>query len=80
MISSKDDKFWGWIFISLGSIFLVAYFFAAIISKLLPPSNIALISAVQNDWYYCFLVPLTLPIAMVAVYFHWLSMKMFKHA
>ncbi|AES68889.1 transmembrane protein, putative [Medicago truncatula] len=26
------------------------------------------------------LVPLTLPIIVVAVYFHWLSMKMFKHA
>ncbi|XP_028061925.1 uncharacterized protein LOC114265342 isoform X2 [Camellia sinensis] len=30
--------------------------------------------------YYCFLVPLTLPIIVVAVYFHWLSMKFFKHA
>ena len=32
------------------------------------------------DRYYCFLVPLTLPVLVVAVYFHWLSMKMFKHA
>lgn len=30
--------------------------------------------------YYCFLVPLTLPVIVVAVYFYWLSMKMFKHA
>ncbi|CAL5431007.1 unnamed protein product [Camellia sinensis] len=33
-----------------------------------------------NTKYYCFLVPLTLPIIVVAVYFHWLSMKFFKHA
>jgi hypothetical protein len=32
------------------------------------------------DRYYCFLVPLTLPVLVVAVYFHWLSMKIFKHA
>ncbi|GMN26210.1 hypothetical protein TIFTF001_001228 [Ficus carica] len=30
--------------------------------------------------YYCFLVPVTLPVLVVAVYFHWLSMKLFKHA
>lgn len=30
--------------------------------------------------YYCVLVPLTLPILYAAVYFHWLSMKLFKHA
>ncbi|KAG9133748.1 hypothetical protein Leryth_018445 [Lithospermum erythrorhizon] len=30
--------------------------------------------------YYCFLLPMTLPILFVAVYLHWLSMKLFKHA
>ncbi|KAI9121001.1 hypothetical protein K1719_008034 [Acacia pycnantha] len=80
MISSKESAFWGCIFISIGSLFSAGYFLAAIVSKLLPPSNVAIISALQNDWYYCFLVPLTLPIVVVAGYFHWLSMKMFKHA
>lgn len=37
-------------------------------------------SSPSCDRYYCFLVPLTLPVLVVAVYFHWLSMKMFKHA
>ncbi|KAK4608396.1 hypothetical protein RGQ29_001987, partial [Quercus rubra] len=60
-------------------LFLV-FLFAVVISKLLPPSRNALISFIQNDWYYCFLVPLTLPVLVVAVYFHWISMKLFKHA
>jgi hypothetical protein len=30
--------------------------------------------------YYCLLVPLSLPVIIVAVYLHWLSMKIFKHA
>ncbi|KAI3892867.1 hypothetical protein MKW92_045858, partial [Papaver armeniacum] len=52
-----------------------------ILSKLLPPSSNRIVSAVQNDSScYCFLVPLTLPVLVVAVYFHWLSMKFFKHA
>ncbi|KAG2671123.1 hypothetical protein I3760_14G118900 [Carya illinoinensis] len=80
LASSKDEIFWGCLFIAIGSIFFVGFLFAAVVSKLLPPSNNALISTIQNDWYYCFLVPLTLPVLVVAVYFHWLSMKLFKHA
>ncbi|CAA7388006.1 unnamed protein product [Spirodela intermedia] len=30
--------------------------------------------------YYCLLVPLTLLVLVVAMYFHWLSMKFLKHA
>ncbi|KAL1299200.1 hypothetical protein HN51_043629 [Arachis hypogaea] len=80
MAAYDERKVWGWLFVSIGFLYFTVYFFIAIISKVLPPSNIAVISAMQNDWYYCFLVPLTLPIIVVLVYFHWLSMKMFKHA
>ncbi|KAL6981001.1 hypothetical protein U1Q18_022638 [Sarracenia purpurea var. burkii] len=79
-LASKDKLFCGWCFLIFGFVFFVGLFYAAIISKLLPPSDNALLSAIQNDRYYCFLVPLTLPILVVAVYFHWLSMKFFKHA
>ncbi|CAI0412505.1 unnamed protein product [Linum tenue] len=72
--------FWGWFFILIGCVSFLGFFFAAIVSKLLPLSENPIISAVQQDRYYCFLVPLTLPILIVAVYFHWLSMKLFKHA
>ncbi|KAD3068619.1 hypothetical protein E3N88_36499 [Mikania micrantha] len=54
--------------------------FTILISKLLPRSDNAIIYALQSDRYYCFLVPLTLPVLVVAVYFYWLSMKLFKHA
>ncbi|XP_014507641.1 uncharacterized protein LOC106767299 [Vigna radiata var. radiata] len=80
LASFDERKLWACLFLSIGSVFFVGFFFVAVISKLLPPSHVPLISALQNDWYYCFLVPLTLPIIVVAVYFHWLSMKLFKHA
>ncbi|KAI4382382.1 hypothetical protein MLD38_008357 [Melastoma candidum] len=70
----------GLLFIAMGSISFVAFVYVAVVSKFLPPSDNAFVSAVQKDRYYCFLVPLTLPILVVAVYFHWLSMKLFKHA
>ncbi|KAL9333993.1 hypothetical protein Peur_074132 [Populus x canadensis] len=77
---SETATFRGWLFILMGSVSFVGFLFAAVISKLLPLSANPIISAIQNDRYYCFLVPLTLPILVSAVYFHWLSMKMFKHA
>ncbi|CAK9314212.1 unnamed protein product [Citrullus colocynthis] len=74
------DRWEGFLFVVVSFFFLLLFLYAAIISKLLPPSNNAFLSAIQNDWYYCLLVPLTLPILYVAIYFHWLSMKLFKHA
>ncbi|WOH00064.1 hypothetical protein DCAR_0519420 [Daucus carota subsp. sativus] len=70
----------GLILVLVGSMTFLAFLYSAILSKLLPPSEYYFVAAIQNDRYYCFLVPLTLPIIIVAVYFHWLSMKLFKHA
>ncbi|KAK4427102.1 ATP synthase subunit b', chloroplastic [Sesamum alatum] len=79
-VASSGRVFWFWFFLLGGSLSFVSFLYAAVISKLLPPSDNVVIPAIQNDWYYCFVVPLTLPILIVAVYFHWLSMKLFKHA
>ncbi|XVF04761.1 hypothetical protein REPUB_Repub05bG0113000 [Reevesia pubescens] len=76
----RKTTLWGWLLVGIGSLILTGFLFTALISKLLPPSNYPLIAAIQNDRYYCYLVPLTLPVLVVAVYFHWLSMKLFKHA
>ncbi|KAF8009231.1 hypothetical protein BT93_J0274 [Corymbia citriodora subsp. variegata] len=70
----------GSLFVAAGCVCFVAFAYAAVASKLLTPSDNAVVAAVRDDRYYCFLVPLTLPILVVAVYFHWLSMKLFKHA
>ncbi|WCJ36865.1 hypothetical protein M5689_018037 [Euphorbia peplus] len=76
MDSSKRRELWGWLFVAMGSVSFLGFLLAAVVSKLLPFSD----KSIHNDRYYCFLVPLTLPILVVAVYFHWLSMKLFKHA
>ncbi|XVF47331.1 hypothetical protein PTKIN_Ptkin03bG0100900 [Pterospermum kingtungense] len=78
--SSRMTTYWGWFLVGIGFLVLPGFLFTAFISKLLLPSNYSLIAAIQNDRYYCYLVPLTLPVLVVAVYFHWLSMKLFKHA
>ncbi|KAK8604959.1 hypothetical protein V6N13_082422 [Hibiscus sabdariffa] len=87
MVISEDGKsrsrttMWGWLLVGIGSLLFLGFLFTAFISKLLPPSNHHLLAAIRNDSrYYCYLVPLTLPVLVVAVYFHWLSMKLFRHA
>ncbi|XP_058724189.1 uncharacterized protein LOC131595745 isoform X2 [Vicia villosa] len=45
------DRLWGCFLVSIGLILLVAYFFLALFSKLLPPSHIPIISSFQNDWF-----------------------------
>ncbi|KAL4183364.1 hypothetical protein AMTRI_Chr11g154800 [Amborella trichopoda] len=64
----------------VGCVSFLGFFYTAILSKLHPPPANQFISAIQTDRYYCLLVPSTLAILVVAVYFHWLSMKLFKHA
>ncbi|KAL5833613.1 hypothetical protein ACOSQ3_017287 [Xanthoceras sorbifolium] len=64
---TNTTLFWGWFFIVIGSVFFLGFLFAAVISKLVPLSDNPILSAIQNDRYYCFLVPLTLPIALVSL-------------
>ncbi|KAL0843783.1 hypothetical protein Bca101_017029 [Brassica carinata] len=79
--TTTGEVFWGYFFVITGSVSFFGFVFAVIASTLFPPSQNPLNQGLKNDrYYYCFLVPLTLPVITVAVYFHWLSMKLFKHA
>ncbi|KAF9592470.1 hypothetical protein IFM89_015041 [Coptis chinensis] len=71
LVTKRQNVFWGWCFFVFGWISFLGFLYAAV----LPP-----LSAIQNDRYYYMLMPITLPIIVVAVYFHWLSMELFKHA
>uniref|UniRef100_M4CVD3 Uncharacterized protein n=1 Tax=Brassica campestris TaxID=3711 RepID=M4CVD3_BRACM len=79
--TTTGELFWGYFFEIIGSVSFFGFVFAVIASTLLPLSQNPLNQGLKNDrYYYCFLVPLTIPVITVAVYFHWLSMKLFKHA
>ncbi|KAJ4845203.1 hypothetical protein Tsubulata_036492 [Turnera subulata] len=78
--SDETSAFRGWLFVAIGLGSFLGFLFAAVVSKFLPFSDNPVVAAIQSDRYYCFLVPLTVPILFIAVYFHWLSMKLFKHA
>ncbi|CAK9862701.1 unnamed protein product [Sphagnum jensenii] len=71
---------WGITLICIGVLGFCFILYATLLSKLLPPCGVPILDAIRSDWYYSFVVPLTGPVILVAVYFHWLSMKLFKHA
>jgi phosphatidylinositol glycan anchor class Y biosynthesis protein len=59
---------------------LIGWFFWLIGSKLLPPSDHALIGWMQADRYYCVLLPLAaLPVSALARYLLWFTKSLFRH-
>jgi phosphatidylinositol N-acetylglucosaminyltransferase subunit Y len=38
-----------------------------------------LMHALEQDTYYCYLVPLTIPVSILAFYANWVSLKFFRH-
>lgn len=35
--------------------------------------------AIELDVYYCYLLPLTIPVSFLAFYANWVSLKFFRH-
>ncbi|KAL6505497.1 hypothetical protein OROHE_022896 [Orobanche hederae] len=48
-LCTNGRKFWGWFLLVIGSFSFVGFAYAAVISKLLPPSSNIFVSAIEND-------------------------------
>ncbi len=35
--------------------------------------------AIAEDRYYCLLIPLSIPVTLLAVYLNWVGLKLFRH-
>ena len=64
------------IFGSIGSLLTAIYF--TVIIRLLPEPEHLLLQAAYNDTRYCVLVPVTIPVFVIAVYFNWFSINLYK--
>ncbi|KNE59123.1 hypothetical protein AMAG_18102 [Allomyces macrogynus ATCC 38327] len=65
--------------VALSVLGAAAFLYAAIISKLLPSTGIWWLDAIRNDWYYCFLIPLTAPVSIFFLIWNWYGKKLFRH-
>lgn len=43
------------------------------------PEASGLFGAIERDIYYCYLIPLTIPVTILACYANWVSLKFFRH-
>lgn len=41
--------------------------------------SVGLLDALERDVYYCYLLPLTIPVTILAFYANWVSLKFFRH-
>ena len=64
----------------IGSVLSFAFLlYWLLLSKLLPPTGHWLLDALRDDRYYGVLVPLCMPITLVASYLGWFARKIFNH-
>lgn len=73
----------GWLLLvaSIGSLALFLY--AAVFIRLLPApakETSPVLASIREDEYYHLLIPVTVPVAVVAVYLNWFSINLFSHS
>ena len=72
-------KFRAYIVLIVAILSLVVYIYAAFVTKMLgPDSQLPFASILKNDFYYCYLIPLTLLPTYFVLYLNWLSMQYFE--
>lgn len=64
------------VFASFSSLFLVFYF--TILIKILPEPEHPFLQFARNDSHYSLLIPVTVPVFVLAVYFNWFSINLYK--
>ncbi|KAL7679032.1 putative phosphatidylinositol N-acetylglucosaminyltransferase subunit Y [Plasmopara halstedii] len=90
--AGSTSHVWGYVIVLFAALAFISSMYVMVFSKLmlllpLPTTeiaqqanmNISLISSVERDVYYCYLVPLTIPVTIVACYANWVSLKFFRH-
>ncbi|KAF2073791.1 hypothetical protein CYY_004885 [Polysphondylium violaceum] len=78
-VNHDRTAFYGWIILFCTFIFFISSTYCLFFSKLLPDTGNKVLDFIKYDWYYCFLVPVLIPVTIITVYFNWLSLKFFRH-
>eukprot|EP00242_Pyramimonas_sp_CCMP2087_P009778 CAMPEP_0198221664 /NCGR_PEP_ID=MMETSP1445-20131203/84654_1 /TAXON_ID=36898 /ORGANISM="Pyramimonas sp., Strain CCMP2087" /LENGTH=104 /DNA_ID=CAMNT_0043899887 /DNA_START=173 /DNA_END=487 /DNA_ORIENTATION=+ len=73
-------QLWGSVLLLLAIVGIVLGTYALVVSKISHPTEVWVLDELQKDMFYCLLVPMTIPVTLIAVYANWVSLKFFKHA
>lgn len=61
-------------FVAIG----IVYLYTAFVSKLLPDTGYFLLDFFKYDYYFCFLIPLSIIPTYMVIYLNWLAMRHFE--
>jgi hypothetical protein len=75
-----NTPLWGYLIVAISCGWFFLMMFNLVGTKLLPETGNRLLDFLRADDYYSILVPLTIPVALVAIYLNWLGMKLFRHS
>jgi phosphatidylinositol glycan anchor class Y biosynthesis protein len=65
--------------ITIGSIAIgLVFLYTALLSKLLPDTGFPAIDFIKHDYYFCYLLPLSIVPTYMVIYLNWLAMRHFE--
>jgi len=66
---SNTTAFWGYVLLALTFVFFICSIYAIVVSNFMPMTGNLILDWIKEDTYYCLLVPVTIPVTIIAVYF-----------
>ncbi|KAF9985218.1 hypothetical protein BGZ75_003238 [Mortierella antarctica] len=70
---------WGYLLFFCTMIGFTLSMYALVASNYVPKTENKTLDWIKQDSHYCMLVPVTIPVTVLAVLFNWLGMKLFRH-
>ncbi|DBA00654.1 TPA: hypothetical protein N0F65_003583 [Lagenidium giganteum] len=86
--AGSTSEVWGYVIVLAAATSFIAAMYTMVGSKVLryalndghaPATQATILSSIETDFYYCYLIPLTIPISILAFYANWVSLKFFRH-
>lgn len=89
--AGSTSHVWGYVIVLTAAVLFISSMYVMVFSKLLvledaeteadanAQESDSILLALERDVYYCYLVPLTIPVTILACYANWVSLKFFRH-
>lgn len=83
--AGSTSAVWGYVIVLAAATSFVVSMYTMFFSKLTAVSeqtahsDSKILHVIEQDVYYCFLLPLTVPVSILAFYANWVSLKFFRH-
>ncbi len=73
-----QSAFYGYCIIFTAVFVAILFIYSAFLAKLLPHTGYVILDSIKDDYYFCYLVPLTILPTYLIIYLNWLAMRHFE--